>query len=240
MTFTEEKQIDDFLILNRLPLDILLEVRDHMISEISDLQTKENLSFEEAFFKTKIAWEPEFKMTKYFFFYSKEISVLEKKIVKTRYNGILRKSFTIASFIFVINLLAIYLSKTQEVYSILFRIQNGLILFVPLALWIFHYKKREFFKIDYKYKGKLFYTMYQQNNILLIACLSSMGQIVMHKGGTAFQFFKTDFPVDSVSVLLTLLIPFLAHIILIFGTINLFEHNKTLEKIQDFIKISDQ
>ncbi|MDF2552999.1 MAG: hypothetical protein K0R77_2274 [Chryseobacterium sp.] len=61
----------------------------------------------------------------------------------------------------------------------------------------------------------------------------------MHKGGSAFQFFKTDLPVDIVSVSLTLLIPFLAHTILIFGAINLFEHNKTLEKIQSFIKISE-
>ncbi|MCU7618378.1 hypothetical protein NZ698_14350 [Chryseobacterium sp. PBS4-4] len=239
MTSTEEKQIDDYLILNKLPLDILLEVRDHMISQVSDLQINKKLSFEEAFFKTKILWEPEFKMTKYFLFYTGEVSVLEKKIVKAKYNSIFRKSFLIASLIFVINLFAIYISKTQEFYGILFKIQNGLVFFAPIALWIFHYKKRKFFRIDYKYKGKLFYTMYQQNNTLLIACLSSMGQIVMHKGGSAFQFFKTDLPVDTVSLLLTLLIPFVAHIILIFGMINLFEHNKTLDRINSFIKISE-
>jgi hypothetical protein len=45
ITSAEEKQIDEYLILNKLPLDILLEVRDHMISQISDLQMHENLSF---------------------------------------------------------------------------------------------------------------------------------------------------------------------------------------------------
>ncbi len=239
MNSAEEREIDDYLILNRLPLDIFLEVRDHMISQVSDLQVRKNLDFEKAFLKTKIAWEPEFKMTKYFFFYTEEISVLEKKIVKTRYNYILRKSFAIASLFFVINLLTIFFSKTQDFYGILFKIQNGLIFFVPIALWLLNYKSRKFFRTDYKYKGKLFYTIYQQNITLLIVCLSSMGQIVMHKGGSAFQFFKTDLPVDIVSVLLTLLIPFLAHTILIFGAINLFEHNKTLEKIQSFIKISE-
>ena len=69
ITSAEEKQIDEYLILNKLPLDILLEVRDHMISQISDLQMHENLSFEQAFFKTKISWKDEFKLTTYTFFH---------------------------------------------------------------------------------------------------------------------------------------------------------------------------
>ncbi|KUJ56939.1 hypothetical protein AR686_04510 [Chryseobacterium aquaticum subsp. greenlandense] len=62
----------------------------------------------------------------------------------------------------------------------------------------------------------------------------------MHKGTSAFMFFKTDIGVDNISVLLALLVPFITHIILIFGTLNLFEHNKTLIKIQDYIKIADE
>jgi len=68
----QEQQVTDYLILNKLPLDILLEVRDHMISQVTDLQVQENLSFEKASFNTKIAWEPEFKMMKYFFFIQKK------------------------------------------------------------------------------------------------------------------------------------------------------------------------
>ncbi len=54
MTSIEEKQIDDYLILNKLPLDILLEVRDHMISQVTDLQVQENLSFEKLFSTPKL------------------------------------------------------------------------------------------------------------------------------------------------------------------------------------------
>lgn len=236
----QEQQVTDYLILNKLPLDILLEVKDHMISQVSDLQVQENLSFEKAFFKTKIAWEPEFRMTKYSFFYSEQIPVIFKKIAKIKYNSILRRSFVIAILLFMINLLAIYLSKTQDIYSILFKVQNGLVFFVPIALWFFHYKRRKFFKTDYKYKGKLFFTMYQQNITLLIVCISSTGQIIMHKGTSAFMFFKTVIAVDNISVLLALLVPFITHTILIFGTINFLEHNKTLLKIKDFIKIVDE
>ncbi|MCY0978689.1 hypothetical protein PGH12_10620 [Chryseobacterium wangxinyae] len=235
----QQKQIEDYLILNKLPLDILLEVRDHMISQVSDLQIRENLSFDEAFFKTKIAWEPEFKMTKYFMFYTGEVSVLEKNIVKAKFNSILKRSILIAIVLFIVNLFAIYISKTPEFYGILFKIQNGLVFAVPLALWIFHYNKRKFFRIDNKYRGKSFYTMYQQNNMILIACISSTAQIIMHNGTSAYNFFRTDLPVDHITVILTILIPFLAHIMLIFGSINLFEHNKALEKIQDYIKFSE-
>lgn len=239
MTSTEEKQIDDYLILNKLPLDILLEVRDHMISQVTDLQVQENLSFEKAFFKTKIAWEPEFKMTKYFFFYTEEIPLIVKKVIKAKNNSILFRSFILAFLLFIINLSAIYFSENADFYSILFRVQNGLVFLAPIALWFFHYKRRKFFRTDYKYKGKLFYTMYQQNITLLIVCISSTGQIIMHKGSSAFMFFKTDIAVDNIPVLLTLLVPFITHIILIFGTINLFEHNKTLIKIQDYIRIAE-
>lgn len=239
MNSAEEKEIDDYLILNRLPLDILLEVRDHMISQVSDLQIRENLSFEKALFKTKIAWESEFKMTKYFFFYTEEIPVIVKKIIKAKYNSIFRKSLAIASLLFALNLLVIYLSETKGFYGVLFKIQNGLVFLVPITLWFLYYKRRKFFKTDYKYKGKLFYTMYQQNINLLIVCLSSTGQLMMRNGGSTFQFFKTGLPVDAVSVLLTLLIPFITHIILIFGTINFLEHNRTLDRIYNFIKVSE-
>lgn len=240
MTSIEEKQIDDYLILNKLPLDILLEVRDHMISQVTDLQVQENLSFEKAFFNTKIAWEPEFKMTKYFFFYTEEIPLIVKKVIKAKNNSILLKSFRFALLLFIINLFAIYFSENADFYSILFRVQNGLVFLTPIALWFFHYKRRKFFRTDYKYKGKLFYTIYQQNITLLIFCLSSTGQIIMHNGTSAFMFFKTDIGVDNISVLLALLVPFITHIILISGTLNLFEHNKTLIKIQDYIKIADK
>jgi len=240
MTSIEEKQIDDYLILNKLPLDILLEVRDHMISQVTDLQVQENLSFEKAFFNTKIDWEPEFKMVKYSVFYSEEIPLIVKKVIKAKNNSILLKFFGFALLLFIINLFAIYFSENADFYSILFRVQNGLVFLTPIALWLFNYKRRKFFRTDYKYKGKLFYTIYQQNITLLIFCLSSTGQIIMHKGISAFMFFKTDIGVDNISFLLALLVPFITHIILIFGTINFLEHKKTLIKIQDYIKIADE
>ena len=48
MTELQLTEIRNYLLSKKLPIDILIEVNDHFISQISDLQREENLSFEEA------------------------------------------------------------------------------------------------------------------------------------------------------------------------------------------------
>ena len=58
---TQLTEIRNYLLSKKLPIDILIEVNDHFISQISDVQREENLSFEEAFEKTKLSWDKELK-----------------------------------------------------------------------------------------------------------------------------------------------------------------------------------
>jgi hypothetical protein len=44
-------EIRNYLLAKKLPIDILIEVNDHFVSQILDLQKEENLGFEEAFEK---------------------------------------------------------------------------------------------------------------------------------------------------------------------------------------------
>ena len=60
-TETQITEIRNYLLSKKLPIDILIEVNDHFISQISDLQREENLGFEEAFEKTKLTWDKELK-----------------------------------------------------------------------------------------------------------------------------------------------------------------------------------
>ena len=62
--FTESQhtEIRNYLLSKKLPIDILIEVNDHFISQISDLQREENLSFEEAFENTKENWKEELSL----------------------------------------------------------------------------------------------------------------------------------------------------------------------------------
>lgn len=136
----QEQAITDYLILHKLPLDILLEVKDHMISQISDIQADENLTFEEAFHKTQKLWESEFKLTGYSLFYKEQIPVILKKIVNEKYAGIFRKALLFGLASFTVNLLLVYFSANQEMYNDLFRFYNSLLVIIPFSYWAFSKK----------------------------------------------------------------------------------------------------
>ena len=53
MTELQLTEIRNYLLSKKLPIDILIEVNDHFVSQINDLQREENLSFEEAFLGRK-------------------------------------------------------------------------------------------------------------------------------------------------------------------------------------------
>ena len=53
MTKLQLTEIRNYLLSKKLPIDILIEVNDHFVSQINDLQREENLSYEDAFEKTK-------------------------------------------------------------------------------------------------------------------------------------------------------------------------------------------
>ena len=63
MTETQLSEIRNYLLSKKLPIDILIEVNAHFISQITDLQREENLSFEEAFEKVKDDWKEELTLS---------------------------------------------------------------------------------------------------------------------------------------------------------------------------------
>ncbi|MCI3938130.1 hypothetical protein MQX03_13035 [Chryseobacterium aahli] len=236
ITSAEEKQIDDYLILNKLPLDILLEVRDHMISQILDTQVHENLSFEKAFFKTKIAWEDEFKMTRYFMFSSQEIPAIFKKIVKANYRRIFRKAVSVAAISFALNLLLIYISPDEETFRLFYKIQNALFIMVPIFLIVTNYKIWKYIKHDFKYRGQISYSMYQQNLGLMIVSISTMAQSLTNSGKAYTYLFLKEGNSSFAPFLIMLIVPILLQTLVVFSIINFLEHKKALLKIQNFIK----
>ena len=57
MTELQLTEIRNYLLSKKLPIDLLLEVKDHFISQILELEKEENLSFKDAFEKTKNDWK---------------------------------------------------------------------------------------------------------------------------------------------------------------------------------------
>ncbi|NML68444.1 hypothetical protein HHL23_01315 [Chryseobacterium sp. RP-3-3] len=236
MTETQENQVTDYLIFQQLPLDILLEIKDHMVSQILDVQINENLNFEDAFLKVKKSWDGEFKMVSYILFSPVKLPLIAKRIIKEKYKNLLKISFIGGLISFGVNLLLIYLSKNQEDYQMFFRLLNGMFLLALVAVWLFNIKIWKYMKADFKYKGTCFYTMYQKNVGLMVGSTAAMVQIVGKNGHYAYQFFRTQNTTEIFGVLVTLIIPFVLQTAVIFTLFNFFEHKKSLKKLQDFLQ----
>jgi hypothetical protein len=238
ITKEQEQQIIDYLIFHKLPVDILLEIKDHMTSQVSDIQIQERLNFDEALLKTQKLWEGEFKMTHYSLFFKEEITMIVKKIVKEKYNAIVKKALLLGIFSFAINLSLIFLSADQEMYSDFSRLYNSCFVLIPFLVWVFNAKMRKYVKHDFKYKGRLFYTIYQYNLGLFIVCVNVMFQVILRENPYVFNFFRTEHQVAPFPLLISLLVPFILQVMIIFVLINFFEHKKSLHKMQDFLNLT--
>lgn len=235
MILTEqEQQITDYLISKNLTLDMLVEIKDHMMDQVTGIQETENLSFEDAFSKVKESWGEEFKMTRYFF-YSGKIPVISKKVIKIRYSGLLKKSLLIATISFALNILLIYCSNSQEIYKMVFRTLNSVFFIIPIVVVLRNYKNRKFISMDYKYKGKLFYTLYQMNISLLTISTLSMMQFMGKDGHYAYLFFRSQRYTDLIYTAVTLILPLIMQTLVTFALFNYREHQKTLKKLQHFL-----
>lgn len=231
----QEQSITDYLILHQLPLDILLEVKDHMISQVADIRAEENISFAEAFHKTQKLWESEFRMTKYSVFYAEEIPVIVKKIVKTRNNHLLKKAVLLGLISLTIGFIFIYLASDVDHYTDLFRIQNGLFIVIPIIIWACNYRMLKYIRYDHKYKGKLFYTMYQQNAALTLSMIGLMAQIIIKDGRYPYLFLREHNYSEIGHVLVTLILPYAVQVLIIFVMLNFFGHKKAVARVEDFL-----
>ncbi|UKB83567.1 hypothetical protein LF887_21575 [Chryseobacterium sp. MEBOG06] len=236
----QEGRITDYLVSQNLSLDILIEIRDHMIQQIIDVQIELNLNFEEAFTRVKESWSGEFKMVSYQLFFPMKIPLLARRIIKEKYNTFLKKSLMIALLSFGVNLMLISMAKSEYEYTIFFRLLNGAFLLAAGSAWILNFKIWKYMRADFKYKGKCFYTMYQQNISLMVICSLSMMQVEMKNGNYVYQFFKEHNHSEILPVLLTLLIPFILQAGVVFTLFNFSEHKKNLVKMQNFLTSSAQ
>lgn len=96
---SQKIQVHNYLQIQKLPIDVLLEIRDHFEQQIESLQIEHNITFEEAFLRTKIAWKPDFRLVKKSFFSFGKVPRIVKDIQKETQKKILTKSLTIAIFI---------------------------------------------------------------------------------------------------------------------------------------------
>lgn len=79
ITNAQNKEITKYLLSKNLPIDLVLEVKDHMIEQIENM---ENVSFEEAFEEVKLSWKDELKMVFSLKSPFRKLTKFQKKVVK--------------------------------------------------------------------------------------------------------------------------------------------------------------
>lgn len=107
MEITNEQtaEIRNYLMSKKLQQDLLVEVEDHFVSQISQFIDNKNICFQEAFLETKILWTGELRMVRADLFSFKKIAAFEKKIVDRRFNLIILKSAAIAICLMPMNII---------------------------------------------------------------------------------------------------------------------------------------
>ena len=114
ITPEQNKEITQYLVAKNLPIDLVLEVKDHMIEQIESM---ENLCFEEAFEQVKISWKVEF-IYKFSFSRLKMLTNYEISIQKENYSKIFLKTFCYFTPLLIITLLLAYYNTSLYKFTI--------------------------------------------------------------------------------------------------------------------------
>ena len=114
ITPEQNKEITRYLVAKNLPIDLVLEVKDHMIEQIESM---ENLCFEEAFEQVKTSWKVEF-IYKFSFSRLKMLTNYEISIQKENYSKIFLKTFCYFTPLLIITLLLAYYNTSLYKFTI--------------------------------------------------------------------------------------------------------------------------
>ena len=162
---TQLTEIRNYLLSKKLPIDILIEVNDHFISQINDLQREENLSYEDAFEKTKESWKDELKIE--FSFFGDNESKIIKRIKKKQNIEFLTKTLKIYLPFLISSFLLANFSNIN-----IFKIFNTSIfiavLVIPIIIQFYYFKD---FQLAKNYKKNQLNTMQSINSFGSIAIM---------------------------------------------------------------------
>ncbi|WP_018675416.1 hypothetical protein [Riemerella columbina] len=80
----ELQHITDYLLQKSLPLELVVEIQDHMVEHIDHLMFQDGLSFDEVFKATKSEWKNDLTMVKrYWFSPKREITKIHKETLNS-------------------------------------------------------------------------------------------------------------------------------------------------------------
>ena len=234
MTEIQLTEIRNYLLAKKLPIDILIEVNDHFVSQILDLQREKNLGFEEAFEKVKESWKEDLRIVYPWYVLNKTVyveqTIFEKKIKQQNDKEIIKTSIYVTLFVIFIYFISLF----QLDYSKFKIIHRLLIIFIGAfgILPVFTNLIMNRFMYTEKYKNYKF-SVFQWRTI---ASFSIVYFILLYVKPIDTVFKNIHVLHFSIENILKIILFFSAFSILIYTGIYHFKLIKTVKKVKYFIK----
>lgn len=141
------EKIRTYLLSKNLPIDLLVEVQDHLLSQIDELQ-KGNMNFVEAFKTVKNSWFTELRFSKYKIqFDLNDRTYFEKKIKEELQIGILKKSFAVTFMLAIFVIISAQI-LSADYFNYVFLTMLMLVIATPLFQY---FKNKKVFKLAKNY-----------------------------------------------------------------------------------------
>ena len=185
ITEEQNKQVINFLLSKELPIDILSELHDHILSQIHEYQIQ-GMSFDEAFEKSKLTWKEDLEKHLDIYFGFNESKIV-KKIYWSKMLPIYKKSL-LMSLPFSLLVIGLFKYYSSDYLS-------WIILGVYLIIAGFPIYNRFKYKEYYHYIGK-----YEYNKLSVYANPSQLGIIVSYSFISVLSPIA-DFPEKETSLI---------------------------------------
>ncbi len=228
----QQIQILQYLQTKKIPLNIMMELNDHLVSQINELQQERKLSFEDAFEEAKISWKTELKMLRNYNGSGTDMTVIVKEILKKKINHIfLLSAIYSLSFLAVLIFCIKYVSSENT--AIFFYDVFAVMLLIPIFIFLFNIKK---FSLIKKF-GKTLLNVHQKGILMMFLFIPTVSIITINNFQRSANelnlFVKNGFHGYGFAVLVILFIAFGYYF---FGMISMIKYLKELKKTQPFLK----
>lgn len=172
LTENQLSAIREYLFSKKLPIDLLMEVQDHFIQQILDLQQSKNLNFEVAFQKTKEAWFTDLRR-----YWSGGLDLEDTNDLVRRARREMNLHYITQGAKYTVPTLTLVLLTAQFATTTLFLLLILTLIVLPLAFLFYRYiKYYKEFKLAKKYQNYML-TLHQQF-IMFIVVISPLINII--------------------------------------------------------------
>lgn len=137
ITFFQEREIEKYLWEKKISGKLLTEIKDHMISQILEIQNNENLNFEKAFQETKVNWSKDLMLVRKNIFSSQKITKIAYELDKNKNKNIFLKSLLYSLVVVVFQVVsALVLSESWYLGIHIFKIIFAVLPFALIVMYI--------------------------------------------------------------------------------------------------------